>query len=78
MSESSKWNAAESTFVDQFVRRLLVGWAEHAIVHGSIPVVEHSHVQFLTYASDKGWITKREPKTLTAKGWNTAASFMKG
>ncbi len=78
MSDSPKWNAAETVFVDQFVRKLLVGWAEHAIVYGFIPVVDHNHTKFLAYASEKGWITKREPKTLTAKGWNAAASFMKG
>jgi len=32
---------------------------------------------YLGHAIAKGWISKKTPRTLTSKGWGTAAAFLK-
>ena len=69
---------AEINFIDQHTRKLLVGWADHMVAfpEGSVPLdgVTSAYVE---HALAKGWLTKRAPHRLTAKGFQVAASFLK-
>lgn len=75
MEERSK---GEMAFIDQMTRKLLVGWAHHMVQHpeGSLPL-NNVAIPYQSHALKKGWLTKREPHKLTAKGFQTAASFLK-
>ena len=67
----------EEEFINQMTRRVMVQWADHLVKNpmGSVPVsgpcIYHNH------ALSKGWITKKEPRRLTSKGWGVAAAFLK-
>ena len=70
---------AEETFIDQYTRSILVKWGNHLVqgykAHHSQNVIHEQ--PYLDHALKKGWVTKKEPRRLTAKGWQTAASFLK-
>jgi len=68
---------SQLAFIDQFTRRLTVRWADHEIHTGSPPVLEDYSDEYVEFALSKGWLTKREPRRLTAKGWQVATSFLK-
>ena len=75
MSGKSK---GELAFIDQYTRSLTVGWADHMIRHpeGSI-LSETVAPVYVEHALVKGWLTKRLPHRLTAKGFQVAAAFLK-
>jgi len=75
MAERSK---GEQNFIEQMSRKLLVGWAHHMVQHpdGVVPLKDVA-IAYQSHALSKGWLTKREPHRLTAKGFQTAASFLK-
>lgn len=70
---------AEEAFIDQYTRRLAVEWADHMVRHpgGCLPMSARIAPVYIDHALAKGWITKREPRRLTAKGFGIAASFLK-
>ena len=76
---------AEETFIDQYTRSILVKWGDHLLrpghhldVSGYGSPSHQIHEQpYLDHALKKGWVTKKEPRRLTAKGWQTAARFLK-
>jgi len=75
---------AELDFIAQQTRVHLVSWADHEVSFGSVPHEISGEADcpdrlqtYLEYALDKGWLTKRVPRRLTAKGWSTAAAFLK-
>ena len=69
---------AEEAFIDQYTRRLTVEWADHMVrCPGGVPLWERVAPVYIDHALAKGWITKREPRRLTAKGFGIAASFLK-
>jgi hypothetical protein len=69
---------AEESFIDQYTRSLTVEWADHmARYPDGIPLWERVAPVYFDHALAKGWITKREPHRLTAKGFQVAASFLK-
>jgi len=80
---------AEEAFIDQYTRKLMVDWAAHMILYsdGSIvkeavqddlhPEVRYDLNPYIDHALAKGWLTKREPHRLTAKGFGVAAAFLK-
>lgn len=69
---------SEEAFIDQYTRKLTVEWAHHMVQYpgGSDPL-KGVDVAYQSHALKKGWLTKREPHTLTAKGFGVAASFLK-
>lgn len=69
---------AESAFIDQYTRSLTVGWADHMVrlPEGDLPLKLECPV-YVEYALSKGWLTKRTPHKLTAKGFQVATSFLK-
>ena len=68
----------EQEFIDQYTRSLTVNWADQCIRGGGIPDVPGIRdTPYWEYASLKGWITKAEPRRLTATGLRTAAAFLR-
>lgn len=72
MSERS---AAESDFIDEMTRTMLVKWADQLVREGTI-TPEPAGV-YGEHALSKGWLGAKVPRRLTAKGWSTAASFLR-
>jgi len=70
---------AEENFIDQYTRKLMVDWAFHVVrfPDGGVPPVPGANGPYVEHALKKGWLTKRTPHRLTAKGFGVAASFLK-
>lgn len=79
-------NQSEKDFVEQFARVLLVQWCGQTLVAESI--VDYCdaggyHVSgklgdlCMAHALDKGWVGKSTPRKVLAKGFATAAAFLK-
>lgn len=70
---------AESDFIEEKARELLVGWADHQIrfkaLDSNAPMVVEP---YLSAAVDKGWVSVKGdvPKVL-AKGFAAAASYLR-
>jgi hypothetical protein len=74
----TKRTKSEEAFIDQMTRSLTVGWADHMVrCPGGVPLWERVAPVYVEHALKKGWVTKREPRRLTAKGFQVAASFLK-
>ena len=72
----------EQAFIDQYTRKMMVAWAKQSIAFGELnePIpadIKGGMMVYFDHALAKGWITKREPHRLTAKGFQVAASFLK-
>ena len=72
---------AEEAFIDQYTRTLLIEWGVQTLSHGSFaiqidaaPVIRDCCIE---YASEKGWVSKAEPRRVLAKGFTVAASALK-
>lgn len=78
VGEEVYMNKAELDFVNEFARRLLVDWANTCIQVGQLPdsFDKPSNV-YVEHAIEKGWISKTTPRKLTAKGYSTAASYLR-
>jgi hypothetical protein len=78
MSETTR-SKGELEFIDQYARSLTVAWATQCISGpGEIPDTPGVRdTPYFRHAVEKGWITKKEPRRLTAKGFQTAASYLK-
>tara|TARA_Y100000310_G_scaffold321160_1_gene378446 strand:- start:219 stop:425 length:207 start_codon:yes stop_codon:yes gene_type:complete len=63
----------EEAFIDQYTRKLLVGWADLGVQGEAIP---NRPCHYFNHARKKGWVSKKS-HTLTAKGYQVAASFLK-
>jgi hypothetical protein len=79
MAERTK---AEEAFIDQYTRKLMVEWAKQSLAFGSVnePTtadLKSGMMVYFDFALSKGWLSKREPHRLTAKGFGVAASFLK-
>lgn len=68
-------SAAETDFIDEMTRTMLVKWADQLVREGAISP-EPSGV-YGEHALGKGWLGAKTPRRLTAKGWSTAASFLR-
>lgn len=74
MAERSK---GELAFIDQMTRKLLVEWGDH-LARGYPLDAPSDHGQvYWDHALAKSFVTKKEPRRLTSKGWAAAASFLK-
>ena len=68
----------EQSFIDQYSRKLMVQWACQTVESGQIgEAVWAVEEACLEHALSKGWLTKREPRRVTAKGFEVAASFLR-
>jgi hypothetical protein len=67
----------ELSFIDQFSRKIMVELADVSVRFPDSPLpIGEVHPVYLGFIEEKGWITKREPKKLSAKGWQIATSFL--
>lgn len=75
----SERTPAETEFINQKSRQLMVEVAEDAVEDGSIRDSTLARIgdAYLSHMKAKGWLTKRLPTTLTASGWGVAAAFLK-
>jgi hypothetical protein len=65
---------AEEDFINELTRMALVHWADEQIRTGSMPATAQE--PYLSYARQKGWVSKKELKVL-AGGFKTAASYLR-
>ena len=80
MQKFEDLSPAEKLFVHEKTRHHLVEWAASCILNDHIDenFIRHQWGSiYLDYALSKGWVTKREPRKLTAAGFKTAASVLK-
>jgi hypothetical protein len=68
-------SAGERDFILEYTRSQLVKWANHLVTEGCLPDKVPS--LYLEVALSKGWLTKKEPRRLTAKGFKAAAAFLR-
>ena len=78
---------SEEDFIEQYARVLLVQWclstidAGYIVSASSLGNGEHATVKItnlcVEHAVTKGWVGKSEPKKVLAKGFSTAAAFLK-
>lgn len=78
--------AAESDFIEQYARTHLLEWCCQTMVHQHIKDVQAAGTtaaqrtvadQCLAFAQEKGWVSKSTPPRVLAKGFSTAAAFLK-
>jgi len=73
----------EEAFIDQYTRKLTVEWAKQTSAWGQINEPTKTDlknpllVACFEHAKAKGWVGKSKPARLTAKGFGTAAAFLK-
>lgn len=72
----------EEAFIDQYTRKMMVEWAKQSIAFGGLNEPTPADIKggmmvYFDHALSKGWLTKRTPHRLTAKGFQVAASFLK-
>ena len=68
-------SAGKDDFIVEHTRSQLVGWAHHCVMEGCLPA--QIPAIYLETALKKGWLTKKEPRQLTSKGFKAAASFLR-
>lgn len=77
---------AEQDFIEQFSRTFLLEWCCQTLTAGHITDVSGGAAtkaqreiapRCLEFAQEKGWVGKSEPKKVLAKGFSTAAAFLK-
>mgnify|MGYP007094902027 CR=1 FL=1 len=67
----------ELDFIKEYTRSLLVPWAAACVQHGQLPTTALSQGVYLECALENGWLTKSEPRRLTAKGFKAASAFLR-
>lgn len=76
-------DVARNEFIHEYTRNLLIRWANHCVLHSTLPTDPASqtslemHQIYIEYAQSKGWLSSRTPLTVLAKGFTTAASQLK-
>jgi hypothetical protein len=79
---------AEDDFIEQFARVLLVQWCVQTLSTSTVGIsnprdaggydVSQAMAKLcMDLASEKGWVGKSEPKKVLAKGFSTAAAFLR-
>jgi len=74
----SVYTKGQLEFIDQYTRKLLVKWCDHALHMGTVPKDNGSGkgTVYLRYAIKKKWVSADADRVLAA-GWATAARFLK-
>ena len=77
---------AAQNFIDQYTRKLLIGWAHHQVTYpmeGNPPLeicgphqCSYGYAPYVEYAISKGWLSKDGERVL-AKGFAVAVSALK-
>lgn len=76
---SEELSAAESKFVNEYARTLLVQWCHQTLLFGQItdPQIGDGHLTYFEFAQGKSWVSKKEPYKVLSGGFTTAAGFLK-
>lgn len=73
-------NKAQDEFLIEYARSVLVNWCalealgSETLIGGT---VDQAPEKLLAIALEKGWVTKRTPHRITAKGYSVAAAFLR-
>ena len=72
-------NKAQEDFLTEYARSVLVNWcAAEALGYETIGgTVDQAPEKLVALALEKGWITRRTPHKITAKGYSVAAAFLR-
>lgn len=77
-------SAGEQEYIVEQTRAHLVGWADWCVRGGELhdvlaeDAIPTGWVEpYRSTAVEKGWLTKSEPRRLTAKGFKAAAAFLR-
>ena len=79
MMDLKDLNKGQLAFLDQRVRKLLVGWCTRALTNKELDPFEFEQEAsnvWIDYAQQKGFVSADRTKIL-AKGWQAATSFLK-
>lgn len=77
---------SEEDFIEQFARVLLVQWCAQSLANGQVTnfysaggyqVPSVMGDLCMAHAEEKGWLGKATPKKVLAKGFTTAAAFLR-
>lgn len=69
-------NKAQEDFLDEYARRTLVEWAARDLVFDDLDL-DKEPAMLVAFAAEKGWLSKREPRSITAKGYSIAAAYLR-
>lgn len=69
-------NKAQDDFLNEYARTRLIEWCAQELLEGKLDLTNQPSI-LIEAALEKGWLTKREPRALTAKGYTTAAAFLR-
>ena len=67
---------AQDDFLNDYARTRLIEWCAQELLEGKLDLTSQPPL-LVEAALEKGWLTKREPRSLTAKGYTTAAAFLR-
>ena len=67
---------SETDFIDQYTRKLLVGWADLQ-ARGTTSIEVGDHALYLEHAKTRGWVSKAAPHRVLSGGFTVATSFLK-
>lgn len=76
MNPEVNMNKSEEDFLNEYVRSMLPTWGDVCLRLGDMSslTIEPLHLQ---EALRTGWVTQKEPRRLTAKGFASAASYLR-
>ena len=70
-------NKSSEDFLAEYTRVKLVEWCAAEILGDGPFDLSQTHPKLVQVALEIGWITKRTPHAITAKGYSVAASFLR-
>lgn len=78
-SSLTELSAAESKFMNEFTRTMLVEWCDQCIRKGEITdqQIHGERSLYLAYAQGKSWVSKKAPFKVLSGGFTAAAGFLK-
>jgi hypothetical protein len=74
--DSTVESKAQDDFLNEYARTRLIEWCAQELLEGKLDLTSQPPL-LIEAALEKGWLTKREPRSLTAKGYTTAAAFLR-
>lgn len=79
MSESlnADRSVAESKFIDEMARKMLVSCADFVLRENQDFPETYLPEPYASQALKRGWLSKRNPRRLTGKGYEAAASYLR-
>lgn len=72
----NEYSASEAAFRDQLARFKLAEVAKLQVAKDPNPTGDLPEM-WVSYFLEKGWVTKKTPHMMTAKGWDVATAILK-